>query len=226
MNETELCDALGIAPLELADWLAAGLPCDGADDERRFDPAAVRAWLVARGLADAGEPDVILGTQREVAAFFGVEYETALRSWRPKGMPGEEGRYSVREISRWLAGRYALGSGAESDSLNSRRKAEVRKLEADAALRELKLEMQRGEYCEVAYVRTRFAEIATRCRDTLMRLPAELRPILPAEFAPMICGEVESKVRGVLEMLAKRLCEIADDARVDADGNLINEEHA
>ncbi len=223
MNETQLCERLGITAEDLAGWLADGLPYEGDEYLRRFDAAAVRAWLVERGLVDGGEPDIILATQREVAEFWGTTHDTVARGWRTRGMPGIEGRYSVREISRWLAQRYAQGSGAESDTLHARRVAETRKIEADAKLRELKLKMEQGQYCSIERVRLLFAEIAGRSRDTLMRLPSELLPVLPREHATMIAKEVDTKVRGVLEMLCKRLCEIEEESRVDGDGNLTEE---
>jgi hypothetical protein len=72
-------------------------------------------------------------------------------------------------------------------------------------------------------VRLCFGETASRCRDVLMGIPAELLPMLPPEHAQQITQEVDTKIRLALGMLVKRLKEIPEESVVDAQGNLVDE---
>jgi len=225
MTDDELCESLQIDQEQLEDWLGLGLPSGKGPRGRIFEPAEVHDWLVTNGLAEAsGEDDLCFATQQEAATWFGVSHDTLARGWRSRGMPGDIGAYSAREICRWLAQRYGQGSAGESDTLNARRTAETRKIEADASLRELKLALEQGKFVSLERVRLLFSEMAGRCRDIMMRIPAELRPMLPAEYAEQIVQEVDTKVRLALNMLVKRLQEIPEDSLVDSQGNLVNEE--
>jgi len=225
MTENELCESLQIDREQLEDWLELGLPSGDGPRGRIFEPAEVHDWLVANGLAETGaEDDLCFATQQEAASWFGVSHDTLARGWRSRGMPGDIGAYSAREICRWLAQRYGQGSAGESDTLNARRTAETRKIEADASLRELKLALEQGQFVSRERVRLLFCEIAGRCRDTMMRIPAELRPILPPEHAEQIVDEVDTKVRLALNMLVKRLHEIPQASLVDSQGNLVSED--
>jgi hypothetical protein len=115
-------------------------------------------------------------------------------------MPGEPGAYSAREIARWLAHRYGLGS-AENDANSARQAAIVRKLQAEAAIKEFRLSLRQKKLCNLERVRLLFGETASRTRDILMRISVDLRPCLPREHADDIAAEVDRKVRAALGLL-------------------------
>lgn len=229
MDRNECQGWLGVTAERFDELLAVGMP----GGEGPYDGAAIAAWVEGQGLGERVASRIV-SSMGKVATEFGVSYDTVRRDWKAAGMPVLPGpEYDLDAIAAWREERkrnHAAGSPAtqpinsDDEALRRKRIAEAERMELDCEMKKLRLEMERGEYCSVERVRLLFGEIAGRCRDTLMRLPSELLPMLPKEHATMIAKEVDTKVRGVLEMLCKRLCEIEEESRVDGEGNLTSED--
>jgi len=98
MTGKALIAALGTDRKTLNKWLADGLPCTRkARGRPDFDAAAVRQWLIARGLAQEVRT---AKTRDEVAQYFGVGLRT-VAGWLAAGCPGAAGAYNLHEIHAW-----------------------------------------------------------------------------------------------------------------------------
>src|SRR5690242_9258977 len=116
-------------------------------------------------MARAKKPvDIVFATQREFAAWLGVAIATVTSNWRPAGMPGDDGRWSVREIMQWLAESYG-SKRASTPEAQEKRSAEARKLMADAGMKEFMLEKARGDYVSKTDVRLELAEFFIMFKD-------------------------------------------------------------
>src|SRR5262249_53264833 len=82
--------------------------------------------------------------------------------------------------------------------------AKKRKPLADAALAELKLEVEQGKYCLVEDVKTSAFSCARRTRDAILNLPARLGAIVAAEPDAGKCHDLLMlELRQALEELAR-----------------------
>lgn len=171
MNGTKLCDALSIDRRQLKKWTADGLPCTrdrrGRPD---YDPAAVRIWLIDKGLAQ----DTTTATTRDqVAAHFGVSLRT-VAGWLAAGAPGQPGAYPLAAIQAWRDKQNAdrkpgdvdpLLAGTSSPALERYRDERAKLARLDRMARE-------GQLIDRDAVHAALAEIAAIIRqagETLQR---------------------------------------------------------
>ncbi len=137
----ELIGRLDIDRFKLNAWIGEGLPTEKTSRGPRFDPEAVKAWLIDRGYAKQVTPPNIVGTKAEVASHFGVS-ERTVSTWLNDGCPGKpagpgrRGQYDLTAIAAWRDLRNAqaadeLMAGPTSPALERYRdaRAELAKLD-------------------------------------------------------------------------------------------------
>lgn len=156
------------------------------------------------------DDDLFFDRLEDAAKWFGKPHNTLQTSWRPSGMPGDKGLWSARSIGRWLAEQYG-SKKANSVEADAKREAETRKLIADADMKEFDLLVKKGGLRKVEAVRLRFGEVATKCRDRLMRIATTLKPMLPEEYREQIAAEVDQQVRLALTALVEDLKRVAEE---------------
>ncbi len=208
----QLCDKLGIDAKQLAAWVRRGIPSIGRGKARTFDPAQVRAWLIANKLAEAPAAEVppeqpIAHTVAQVAEYFQVS-ERAVHTWIKQGMPGkagrpgtQEGAFPLSEIEAWREGRKNphVVTGEET---KSQAQARLNTMRAD--MLELELRAKRGELVDANEVARRWVRLSTEARAVLAQLPALLAKQLPVEL--------DAKVRRKARQIATRLIEQCAEA--------------
>lgn len=147
---------------------------------------------------------LIVSTQRELAHFFSAS-RTSIQSWISNGMPGEPGRYDLRECIQWKEKRDAERERRQGRSpeqaAHQRRllEAKVRIQEADAAakeqrVRELRESMLPANECALCLTLLREA-----ARARFMKLPEAVKlDGLDKKVAAMIREELRHQVELVL----------------------------
>lgn len=182
----------------------------------RTKKAAPRAKPVERLFA---------ATQSEVAEWFDVSVDTVARSWRKKGMPGDEGAWPLQDIAQWLAKVYGKRDSPAAEEAASARAFQLRQQGEFARLKKERLE---GTLVELAQVQLEISEALILTGDQLLRVGADVLPILPADRAADIVQEIERRIRNCLVMLTDKLTEIAagnlaadeDEGEDEDDGEL------
>lgn len=145
LTTKQLAERLGVDAKRVRRWVAAGLPHFGQARLLRFDPEAVRTWLVAAGIAEAEAPRQLVGRVADVAAAFGVS-ERAVLYWRNQGMPVEpDGQFDLARIADWRASR--IGRGDEALSSRVQYDTELARIRRDREA--LELERLRGAYIPI-----------------------------------------------------------------------------
>lgn len=173
----------------------------------------------ARKKPAAAKPDpLVVETQALVALWFDVSIDTVARSWRKKGMPGDEGAWPLKEIARWLAKQYGK---RDSPAAAAAAKARAFQLRQQGELARLKKGRLEGTLVELAQVQLEISEALILTSDQLLLIPASLLPVLPADKAADLTQEIERRIRNCLVMLTDKLTAIAagkltDDE--DSDG--------
>lgn len=164
------------------------------------------------------DDDLTFDTLDELARWLDTPFNTVQTNWRKSGMPGDRGAWSARDSARWLAKQYGSRK-ANSVEADDKRAAETRKLLADAEMKEFDLQVKRGGLRSVEAVRLKFAEVATKCRDRLMRIATTLRPMLPDEYREQIATEVDSQVRLALTALVADLKRVSEEPDEEESGD-------
>lgn len=137
----ELIGRLDINRPKLTAWIREGLPVEQTSRGPRFDPEAVKAWLIDKGHAKQVTPPNLVGTKAEVARHFGVS-ERTVSTWLNDGCPGEpagpgrRGQYDLTTIAAWRDLRTAqagdeLMAGPTSPALERYRAARAGLAELD-----------------------------------------------------------------------------------------------
>jgi len=163
----------------------------------------------------------IVATQREVARAFGVSYHTIRADWRPRGMPGQTGRYDLQEIAAWkkenveeppqdvafdptLGGTEATPEQQWAQGWLERRRraeAELKEEQAKAAARENRI--AEANTCYKPDVVQHWALMFAEIKKTLLAIPEQLKPRFPQEHAQQFTEEVAIQIRNALEQFAR-----------------------
>lgn len=222
LTAKELCARIGIKPRELEQWIREGLPHEGRGRKRRFDAAAVAAWLRQTGRAKpaaAEVPSQVVTTRAEAARILGVSLRT-LAEWMTAptfpgtaGSPGrQDGYFPIAEIRAWRAAAIAPTGGTPSDAemlLARRLKVQIDNDRAQVALeKELKTIADAGEVAQFIQ-----RQIAT-AKALLGEMPDKVESRIPAKL--------DAKTRQVIrkaieEVLAETLNALAELAAGDTD---------
>jgi phage terminase Nu1 subunit (DNA packaging protein) len=126
-----------------------------------------------------------------------------------EGMPkGERGKYDlgacllwyVRYLHKKIESQSAEGEGAEGITLNDQR---VRGLKAGAELKELEVQLRRGEIVRVDDVRQMLSEMILMTKARLLAIPPRLAvEVLGEESRVMVQAKIEKSIKEALTQLA------------------------
>ena len=136
-------------------------------------------------------------SQGDKAASLGISTRT-LREWQKAGL--SESEMADR------ANRQRERAGGTGDMATAR----LRKLRAEAALRELELEKQRGEAIAISEVLEGISRIGAATRSAIMRMEADLPPMLEglsASKMQFVIRQVVDQVLGELSDQGNKLVE-------------------
>lgn len=246
----ELCARLEIDAKQLAAWSREGLPSSGRGKRKRFDPVAVRQWLLANNKAEPEPPtsttttppaappreQPIATTIAQVAEYFEVSTRS-VHTWINEGMPGkagrpgtQEGQFPLFDIEDWRQGRKAPRVTTNEET---KHQAQARLFTTRAEILELELHKARGNLADVAEVTRRWLRFTHEAKSQLLQLPAAIVKALPDDLPPKIRKRTRAAVRKqidrvceTLELFLRTEAEEADNptppAEESADGSGID----
>lgn len=161
----------------------------GQDLERPADEYSdiirrIRKTAVSEKAAEPKEKKTLRGKKYErtltaVATALGISYRTLL-SWKArKGFPAaKKSGYNVEAIAEFIAANRRDNSFATQEEGDEERRQKIRKLKADADLRELKVQEMRGLLINAREIAERHARDIEVFRRNIFRLLVELPPRL------------------------------------------------
>ncbi len=179
--------------------IAAGVDATGKPAEYSVKETLEAARLVARstkssnGKPSSGEPWIVQSLT-QVGEFFDRAEDT-IKEWRERGMPGEPGgpkklgRYDLKECLLWRDA--TIGPTGRNDGIDpgeeTRADGDRRKSLAEAAIKEMKAAVMRGELIDVNKICREYVHSATHTRAMLEQMPHRFMSCL-IEQCPH-CGE-------------------------------------
>ena len=208
LSGKELAERLGVSPSKIRRWVKSGMPSRKDGRRRVYDPAKVRDWLVANGLAQdaASEPaERIYRTRTECAKAFGVNLRTVAQWMTEPGFPGQAGTPGQRDgcfphaaIEAWLEAKRANQpvnqySGAAADP--TRQELARIKLEQER----LKLNEKQGRFVDVDEVTRELMRLSAIARQTLRNLPDMLVSVLPPDIDPRIRADFKARASSIVD---------------------------
>jgi phage terminase Nu1 subunit (DNA packaging protein) len=215
MTDAELCHKLCLTVEQLAELRRRGLPHRGSGSRRKYEPALVREWLIAEGIADTTHAPVepfTLRTIGEVAKYFCVSEKT-VGVWLREGMPGrpgprgkQDGFFAVHEMREWLTKRQqtqanSLGGTSERDRLVAVKRQRE----------ELKLGTESGNLLPVETVGKTFLRANHEARTQLEQLPASIVKLLPHTLDRETRDRVRKKVKQAIDHVARTLADALEN---------------
>ena len=146
--------------------------------------------------------DAAVDSLSEVAQAFGVAAATVRHTWRRDGMPGNARAkcWPLADILIWFLKRKLANSIARGadDYTQRKREAETRAAEADAAIKEKKVEVITGEYLPLSVAVSVVKACANKFRDGLMGVSRKLQPMFPPRYQVQLTEEVDREHRNLL----------------------------
>ena len=143
-------------------------------------------------------------TTADICELFEISRETLSR-WEKKGAPKEgRGKWNIKEVMEWRF---------KTDSKSGEASAVVRKLKAEADLKEIKkqqeairLAVQEGKYISIEQTSRDLARLFTSLKNKLLaighKVAVEVNGLDP-EVAALANGVIEDCIREALEQLAE-----------------------
>lgn len=145
----------------------------------------------------------ILRTLGEVAAFFGVQPQT-VRAWRMESppMPGEPGKYSLSEITRWRDVRTARTRPTDASEAGiAIRRAELAERLERARGRKMKNDRFEAQLVSREELERDIVKGLKLTERKLATLPERVAGVVPAALASVISEECQSTVEHALKEL-------------------------
>lgn len=138
-----------------------------------------------------------------LAQFAGVSRDT-IKEWRKKpGFPvNENGETELWAFAVWRLRCDGLIGSPDGQELNRRELAEVRKIEADAILKEAKAREQLGQLLDKPAVLAAIATLFHAVRARLEAIPGEIASSLPPQFRTDVTRDVAYKIELALREMA------------------------
>jgi len=206
MTRADLAAALDVSVRQVDRWIAGGLPGTKKGRRREFDPAAVRAWLIEHGLAEADAPTV--ETRDQVANYFGVHLRT-VAAWLSAGCPGKSGRFDLAEIERWRKQTKPNTTAAEAVN-----RAELLAIKVDRE--RLARDRERGDMLPVdpliRWAERYAAEIRARLEQLPDALVAGLPPKTPRRAVAAARKRLQATVDDCFQTIADSVADLVDQA--------------
>jgi len=141
----------------------------------------------------------VVAKQSEVAQFFSVTTHT-IQNWYRDGAPGAPGAYDLHEIAAWrLARRTPKPDDAVRDELLE---AQTRERKAKAALAELQLAFERGEYLARDEIEEWDRARSAVVKRGLLGLGRSVAPSLVGLNVKEIQAVINRRARGLLTQFA------------------------
>lgn len=163
----------------------------------------------AAGARPAAEPCVlapsrwIVATQREVAEFFGVSFDT-VKTWHRNGAPkAGPKQYDLQQITRWLLDRRS--TPAAGDEGSRAQQLTVRKLEAEVLAKERANLQAAGVLVDRRAIESQIGTLLIEARKTFARLPTRIQPAIPRELEGTLLPELKRILHAALHELADRM---------------------
>ena len=140
-------------------------------------------------------------TLAECARRLGTSHQALGRSLRRAGVkPGDDGKYDFAAVQE------AAEQGKAMDNANptgDRLDGITRKVQAEAALLELKLRQANGELVDRAKVEATFQKLAIVIKGELLSIPARLAPRLEQQPAATVSRILDEALKDSLRHLAR-----------------------
>lgn len=172
--------------------------------KKRTAKAPAVAAAPAAATAPPAPPRWIVETQKDVAEFFGVSFDTVktwFRNGAPKGATAKA--YDLAAIARWLLERRSVANAADSGS--RAQQLTVRKLEAEVLAKERANLEAAGVLVDRRAIESQIAQLLIEARKSFERLPPRLQPTIPRELEATLLPELRRLVHSTLHELADRM---------------------
>lgn len=167
--------------------------------------------------------DLVCKTTWEAAKALGVGEATVDRWLREPGFPGKSGDrgrrngyFPIAAIRQWAESR-ASGRAGNAEATSD---AKRRKLEAEAATRELELEERLGQLVDRSDVESVVSQQIATARSLLEEIPEAIAAALPAKMPERIKRLVARTARRKVGQALQALAEAAGNASEDDDDDL------
>jgi hypothetical protein len=155
-------------------------------------------------------PPWVVSSLREVAEFFDLALSTVKGEWRGAGMPGEPGKWNLKEILAWREARRkparAESGGDNHIAIDGKQlsPAMLGLLEAYERYRRRKMANDKtaGELVSRVDAEQEAAELVVRLRERFEAVPDELQMEFPLRERATWRARLESKVRLILTELS------------------------
>jgi hypothetical protein len=204
LGANELKAELKITEPQLRAWMRDGMPAISTKP-RRFDEAAVHAWLLKTGkIEPEPQPEQVVTTRAELAQVLGVNTRTVAEWLNDPDFPGQAGQpgrangyFPVEKIRAWMAARPQYED--ESSELNSALKRE--------RLEKLRLENAEtaGRLIDRAAVEGWVARKAALARQRLATLEPIVMGSLPPEIDARVKAQLAVDVRSIIDQMLTEL---------------------
>lgn len=145
----------------------------------------------------------------ELAAIFGVSL-TAIENWLANGLPyvekggpGTSYKFDSAQVIEWRVDQ-AVEKAADS-AAKGKGEPLTRKITAEAALAELKLDRELGRLVAIEDVEKTWDKLSTACRARLLAIPARIGPVaFAAESVDDVRDLIEESIHLALNELASK----------------------
>lgn len=146
----------------------------------------------------------------ELAKYAEVRVATVRHTWKPNGLPsvgvrGSGSTINAADTLDWLDVRNVKNTEARGTDEFTKRKREAETLtaEAEARIKQLKIEQSEGEYAPVPMLLSIIGTMANRLRDAFLRLPDKYKPTWPSKYAQEWSTNMETDIRAILTMASE-----------------------
>jgi len=227
LTSKELSAKLGIDARQLGRFVKDGLPHTGRGRKRRFEPAAVAAWLQQTGRAQpapqAALPSQIVTTRSEAAHLLRVNLRT-LATWLndptfpgKAGSPGrQDGYFPISEIRAWRSATRGGDHRSDAAATEQIAAARLRRLVLEAERDHFELERDIGNILDaeetarlmersIATAQTQLDQIVERA---LARLPGKT----PRRIRRIVRQAIQEGITSACDALAEAIAGDADEA--------------
>lgn len=142
-----------------------------------------------------------LKTLSEVAEFFGLDEQT-VRTWRLKtpAMPGEPGRWPIKQIVRWRCNWIQ-----QTDLAAAKRQQDFELGQIQVESKRLELDREKGSVIDRQDVELWAATALIELRTGVMQLPEMLAASAPQELKDFVREETDRHCRDMLIATQRRL---------------------
>lgn len=221
LTRQQLLAELAIDAKRLAQWLKAGLPCQGKGKSQRFDAEKVLTWLLDKGFAQkdsaAGIPSgPICTTRAEAARALGVDIRTLAEWLNDPSFPGKagspgrsDGNFPIGEIQTWRAAKFANATGGNEELTKLR----VEQLQTKVEREKLELSRELGTIIDAEDVRNLIEASINTAKSILDQLPEQILANLPGKLPK----ELKRQIRDLCTRKVHEAYEALEGMSTDED---------